>query len=47
MCLFWKHKWKVMNAQTLEYSSEFSNGMGTRFILQCQICGDVKKRDLT
>jgi len=36
------HVWKIIDQKQIRRSFE----TGTRFILQCEKCGDVKKRDV-
>lgn len=38
------HRWKIIKAETLRSTS--SNAVGSRYILQCERCGNVKNRDI-
>lgn len=38
------HKWKIINQETVNYSSEFSKGTAVRYTLQCEHCGAIKAK---
>ena len=37
------HKWKIIDKYDLAYSAKTSTG--TRYVLQCSKCGDIKMHD--
>jgi hypothetical protein len=50
MCWFWKHKWKGIERQNI-YSVDCDGErskmpIGIKYVLQCEICGDIKKRKI-
>ena len=40
------HKWKIIKESRFEYEGDFSSYTCTRYHLQCEVCGDVKARDM-
>ncbi len=38
------HKWRVINQETVNYSTDFSKGTADRYILQCEHCGNIKTK---
>jgi len=42
--MFHQHAWSIIDTRTLGRIG--SEETGTRYVLQCTKCGDVKKRDL-
>ena len=40
------HEWEVTHSGPLSWDNSFFRGEGTRFILQCKKCGEIKKKDL-
>ena len=40
------HKWETINKVDLTWKTNCSEGKGTRYILRCNHCGTIKKRDI-
>ena len=38
------HKWKIIHDENVDYRDDFSSGTATRYILQCECCGNVKAK---
>ena len=54
---FWKwfstkfhaHEWEVLEKNPLvlrDYYDPNVRGMGTRYVLQCEVCGELKQKDI-
>lgn len=39
------HKWKTIDKHKVEYRTDFSSGVHDRYVLQCEKCGNIKKKD--
>lgn len=39
------HKWKIVNVNTLDYNGDFGSGTCIRYTMQCEVCGNIKKKD--
>lgn len=45
--VFHCHDWKIINTRPLVYTdSDGNNDKGTRYVIQCKVCGDVSHRDV-
>jgi hypothetical protein len=41
-----EHKWKIIEESSFQYEGSFSSYRCIRYYLQCEVCGDVKIRDM-
>jgi hypothetical protein len=40
------HKWKIISKVNLYNSASSSMPHGDRYVLQCEICGNLKQKDI-
>lgn len=38
------HKWKVIKEEHVCYKTEISSGEATRYVMQCEHCGNIKAK---
>lgn len=38
------HKWEIIDEQTVDYKHDFASGTATRYIMQCEHCGNIKTK---
>jgi hypothetical protein len=46
---FHSHEWEVLQKDPLilrDYHDPNLRGMGTRYVLQCKVCGELKQKDV-
>ncbi len=46
---FHNHEWEVLEKDPLilrDYYNPTVQGMGTRYVLRCKVCGELKQKDI-